>query len=124
MLQLTDTIPFNTLHLLPKLVSAYLAAEPSVCFLTKYPFELSAFTQIIADKAANNTDRATLVKVLKKQYAAIPTTALVTANIELLAVKIIKGGGGVWGDIPMAPHPAISTDDAKEMVRYILSLKK
>jgi len=44
-------------------------------------------------------------------------------NIEMLANKIIKGGSGAWGEIPMAPHPAISIDDAKEMVKYILSLK-
>ena len=45
------------------------------------------------------------------------------ANIEMLAGKIINGGSGSWGEIPMAPHPALSTDDAKEMVKYILSLK-
>ncbi len=45
------------------------------------------------------------------------------ANIDMLANKIIQGGSGAWGEIPMTPHPAISTDDAKEMVKYILSLK-
>jgi len=45
------------------------------------------------------------------------------ANIEMLAGKIINGGSGSWGEIPMAPHAALSTDDAKEMVKYILSLK-
>ncbi|WP_214229385.1 c-type cytochrome [Pedobacter sp. B4-66] len=45
-------------------------------------------------------------------------------NIEHLADKIIAGGQGVWGAIPMTPHPGISKDDAKEMVKYILSLKK
>jgi cytochrome c len=45
------------------------------------------------------------------------------ANIDLLAGKIIKGGSGNWGTVPMTPHPAVSVDSAKEMVRYILSLK-
>jgi len=45
-------------------------------------------------------------------------------NIEHLADKIIAGGQGVWGAIPMTPHPTLSKDDAKEMVKYILSLKK
>lgn len=45
-------------------------------------------------------------------------------NITMLAGKIIKGGQGVWGSIPMTPHPAISEDDAKAMVKYILLLKK
>ncbi len=43
-------------------------------------------------------------------------------NINHLADKIINGGSGVWGQVPMTPHPAISKGDAEEMVRYILSL--
>lgn len=45
-------------------------------------------------------------------------------NITDLADKIIKGGSGVWGKIPMTPHPKVSQSDAKLMVKYILSLKK
>jgi cytochrome c len=44
-------------------------------------------------------------------------------NISMLADKVIKGGAGNWGTVPMTPHPALSADSAKEMVRYILSLK-
>jgi cytochrome c len=46
------------------------------------------------------------------------------ANIETLAKKVIDGGKGNWGDIPMTAHPSVSLDDAKEMVKYVLSLKK
>ncbi|WP_316768762.1 c-type cytochrome [Pedobacter frigiditerrae] len=45
-------------------------------------------------------------------------------NIALLASKIIKGGKGVWGAVPMTPHTKITEDEAKTMVKYILSLKK
>ena len=45
------------------------------------------------------------------------------ANIELLSKKIIEGGSGVWGAVAMTPHPALSPEDAKEMARYVLSLK-
>lgn len=41
-----------------------------------------------------------------------------------LAEKIIKGGGGVWGDASMAAHPQVSPDDARKMVEYIMSLSK
>lgn len=44
-------------------------------------------------------------------------------NISLLAGKIIKGGKGVWGEVPMTPHPQISEEDAKAMVKYVLLLK-
>ncbi|WP_316817731.1 c-type cytochrome [Pedobacter nyackensis] len=45
-------------------------------------------------------------------------------NINHLADKVIAGGKGVWGEIPMTPHASLSKDDAKSMVKYILSLKK
>ena len=45
------------------------------------------------------------------------------ANIEMLSKKIIEGGSGVWGAVAMTPHPALSPEDAKEMARYVLSLK-
>ena len=45
-------------------------------------------------------------------------------NVDYLAQKIIKGGAGVWGEIPMPPHADMSENDAKEMARYVLSLKK
>ena len=45
-------------------------------------------------------------------------------DIEILASKIIEGGSGVWGSLPMQPHPQISKEDAKKMVEYILSQKK
>lgn len=41
---------------------------------------------------------------------------------QTLAKKIIAGGSGVWGEVPMAAHPQLSAADAAEMVKYILSL--
>jgi cytochrome c len=45
-------------------------------------------------------------------------------NVKMLAGKIIAGGKGNWGEIPMTPHPNVSQADAEAMVTYILSLKK
>ena len=45
-------------------------------------------------------------------------------NVKMLAGKIIKGGQGVWGAIPMTPHTSLSEADAEQMVKYILLLKK
>jgi cytochrome c len=45
-----------------------------------------------------------------------------TANVDLLSSKIISGGSGTWGAVPMAAHPALAAADAKKMVTYILSL--
>lgn len=39
--------------------------------------------------------------------------------------KVRNGGTGVWGEVPMIPHPAdkISDDDLKAAVQWILSLQ-
>lgn len=54
-----------------------------------------------------------------KKYAGADT-----ATIDKLAQKIIDGGSGVWGEVPMTPHPNVSLEDAKIMVEYILLLNK
>lgn len=46
------------------------------------------------------------------------------ADVDHLATKIIDGGKGVWGEIPMTPHAGMSKENAKKMVEYILTLKK
>lgn len=44
--------------------------------------------------------------------------------IEMLAHKVIFGGGGNWGSPLMDPHPKLSLDEAKMMVAYILAMKE
>ncbi len=46
------------------------------------------------------------------------------ANQEMLADKVMKGGSGVWGQIPMAAHPDLSKEDAIQMVKYVLLLRE
>lgn len=45
-------------------------------------------------------------------------------DLDMLATKIIEGGKGNWGEIPMTPHAGMSKENAKKMVEYILTLKK
>jgi cytochrome c len=40
-----------------------------------------------------------------------------------LAQKIIKGGSGVWGAIPMPANPQVSEAEAKTLAKWVLSLK-
>jgi cytochrome c len=64
-------------------------------------------------------------KLIGPSYAEVAKKYGATdANIKMLTEKIIKGGQGVWGEIPMAAHPNISQEDADAMVKYILSMKK
>jgi cytochrome c len=41
-----------------------------------------------------------------------------------LADKVKKGGVGAWGQIPMPPNAQVSDADIKDLVGWILTLKK
>jgi cytochrome c len=41
--------------------------------------------------------------------------------VDKLIAKVKKGGSGVWGAVPMPPHPTLSDSDAKSMVEWILA---
>ena len=56
---------------------------------------------------------------IANKYASMPDTI-----VGHLAGKIITGGKGVWGEIMMTPHPALSKDDAEALVKYIFLFKK
>ncbi len=43
--------------------------------------------------------------------------------LALLSAKVQKGGTGVWGSAVMPPNP-VTPDEARELVGWILSLKK
>lgn len=45
-------------------------------------------------------------------------------TVDRLVKKIISGGSGIWGTVPMTPHPALKPEDVKTMVTYILTLKQ
>lgn len=43
-------------------------------------------------------------------------------NIALLTSKVIKGGVGTWGQVPMQAHPTLDPKDVSRMIEYILSV--
>jgi cytochrome c len=42
---------------------------------------------------------------------------------DRLAVKIMKGGSGVWGVMSMPANPQVSESDAKRLAAWVLSTK-
>jgi cytochrome c len=64
-------------------------------------------------------------KIVGPSYADVAAKYESTEeNITMLAQKVIAGGVGVWGEVPMPAHPGLSEEDAKDMIRYVLLLKK
>ena len=45
-----------------------------------------------------------------------------TAEAKMID-KVKNGGGGVWGSIPMPPHPHVPEAEVKTVVQWLLSLK-
>lgn len=45
------------------------------------------------------------------------------SKADMLAQKILKGGSGVWGAIPMPANTKVSEADAKKLATWVLSLK-
>ena len=43
--------------------------------------------------------------------------------VEKLAVKIIKGGSGVWGPTPMPPNAQNNEADAKKLATWVMTQK-
>ena len=43
--------------------------------------------------------------------------------VAKLSAKVIKGGVGAWGQIPMPANPQVSADEATTLVKWVLSQK-
>jgi cytochrome c len=43
--------------------------------------------------------------------------------VDKLAQKVIKGGAGVWGAVPMPANAQVNEAEAKQLVAWILTLK-
>lgn len=40
-----------------------------------------------------------------------------------LATKVLKGGSGAWGAVPMPANPQVSEAEAKTLVKWVLAQK-
>ncbi|WP_168562679.1 c-type cytochrome [Rhizobacter sp. SG703] len=43
--------------------------------------------------------------------------------VDKLSQKVVKGGAGVWGAVPMPANTQVSDAEAKQLVTWILGLK-
>lgn len=56
-------------------------------------------------------------KDVAAKYAGQPDVA------PKLVEKVLKGGGGAWGQMPMPPNPQVNADEASTLVKWILQIK-
>ncbi len=56
-------------------------------------------------------------KDVAAKYAADKTA------VDKLAVKIMKGGSGVWGPVPMPANAQVNEADAKKLAAWVMTVK-
>jgi cytochrome c len=63
-------------------------------------------------------------KVVGPSYKDVAKKYAGQKGIEAkLIEKVLKGGKGAWGEIPMPANTQVSPDEAKQLVQWILKLK-
>ena len=43
--------------------------------------------------------------------------------VDKLTQKVVKGGSGVWGAVPMPANPQVTEAEAKQLVQWVLTAK-
>jgi cytochrome c len=101
--------------------SVKLADRPVLAAPVKQLSELESGAALV-NKSDCNTCHNKDVKTVGPAYIDIAKKYAGGNYVGRLASKIIAGGGGNWGEVPMTQHADLSKEDAIKMVKYILSL--
>jgi cytochrome c len=91
---------------------------------------LAVSTPALADMALANSKNCMACHAVEKKlvgpsYKDIATKYAGQADaVDKLANKIIKGGAGAWGPVPMPANAQVSDADAKKLVTWIMAGSK
>lgn len=79
--------------------------------------DLAKAKNCIACHSVNNKVVGPAFKDIAKKYAGQKDAE------DKLTQKVLKGGSGVWGAIPMPANGQVSEAEARTLVKWILSLQ-
>ncbi len=99
------------------LSSAVLAAIAVISIPAQSSEQLAKSKNCLACHGIENKIVGPAYKDVAKKYAGQADAG------DQLAAKVVKGGGGVWGQMPMPPNPQVTAEEAKQLVQWILSLQ-
>jgi cytochrome c len=92
----------------------------SAIFLSGTAFaneELAKSKGCLGCHAVDHTVVGPSYKDVAAKYAGQPDV------VPKLVEKVMKGGGGTWGQMPMPPNPQVSADETSKLVQWVLGLK-
>ena len=89
----------------------------------------AACAPVLADQALATAKNCMACHALDKKLVG-PAYKEVAAKyagqkdaVDKLAVKIMKGGSGVWGPVPMPANTQVNEAEAKKLAAWVMSLK-
>ena len=98
-------------------------------FLIAFALSAAAVAPAMADQALAQSKHCMACHTVDKKLVG-PAFKEVAAKYagqkdaaDKLAAKVIKGGSGVWGPVPMPANPQVNDADAKKLVAWILAQK-
>jgi cytochrome c len=102
----------HALSALVSLVAVFAAATPALADM-----QLATSKNCMACHAVANKLVGPSYKDIAAKYAGQEDAP------EKLATKVIKGGGGVWGAVPMPANAQVTPAEAQKLVAWILTQK-
>ena len=102
------------------MITPRLAAIVTACMVSSPAFanpELAQKKNCLACHTVGQKVIGPAYKDVAAKYAGQPDA------VAKLAQKVMKGGSGVWGVVPMPANPQVSEAEAKQLVQWILTLK-
>lgn len=99
------------------LTIASLAAGFAVCAPAMADLQLATAKNCMACHAVDKKLVGPAYKDIAAKYAGQKDAA---AKLE---AKVLKGGSGVWGPVPMPANAQVNPDEAKKLVAWILAQK-
>lgn len=99
------------------LAIASVASGFAVCAPAMADLQLATAKNCMACHAVDKKLVGPSYKDVAAKYAGQPDAA---AKLE---GKVLKGGSGVWGPVPMPSNTQVSADEAKKLVAWILAQK-
>jgi cytochrome c len=102
------------MKLFPALTLALVAAGTSPAFASA---DLATKKNCMACHAVDKKLVGPAYKQVAEKYAGQKDA------VDKLAQKILKGGSGVWGPVPMPPNAQVSEAEAKQLAQWLLTIK-
>jgi cytochrome c len=120
-LQYNTTVIYHRIHEEPRMKNLFITLISLTCAtlpgVTWADLALATSKNCMACHALEKRIVGPAYKDVAAKYAGDKTA------VDRLATKIQKGGGGVWGPMPMPANTQVNDAEAKKLAAWVLTVK-